>query len=159
MGAAIKPIIVKKKTARAAAIVNRKRSQGATAHVRIVHRLQIDIRDDVCIVQKKRGITPETVSRPEQPPAGLERLILFVGYAHVDTEISARMHEIGDLAGKMMGVDDETCCPGVDEPACSALEHCDAAHIDEGLWRALGNRTQPGAEPGGQDHCIHAVVV
>ena len=71
-------------------------------------------------------------------------------------EVVTRADEVDDLLGVMMDVDDEVVGAGFDEATCDALEHGDAADVDQCLRGVACELAEPCAQAGGQDHCVHS---
>jgi hypothetical protein len=51
-----------------------------------------------------------------------------------------------------MGIDDNVIDPGKSQPVDRMVEQGAPVQFDKRLWHSVGNRAQPGSEPGGQYH-------
>ena len=110
---------------------------------------------DVDVVEQQRPVAAEVGAGRDEPAAGLERLGRLAGDGDVDPEPVARAEERLDRVRVRAHVDDDPRDAGGDEPPRDALEHRDAADLDERLRARVGQGRSRVPSPAAKTIAVH----
>ena len=88
--------------------------------------------------------------------AGLEDVVALGTVRDVHAVVGARADSLDDLLAEPAEVYDDVPDPGIPQPIQVALEKTAATDLDQRLRRRFGDRPQPFAAAGGEQHCVHA---
>ena len=126
--------------------------------MKVVKASEVDIAEYVNIVDKDGQVGVKELLCVADASARVEQMLRLVGNTHVKTKVMC-LEIVNDLTGKVVHIDHRTTASRLLQPLRHMGEQRFTAHRNKCLGHGVGERLEPGAEPGCKYHCLHSIVV
>jgi len=131
--------------------------EGCIVLVLLVDAAYIHLTHNIHIMNQYRSIIFEKMQGLTQSSSSIEKAAPLIAHTNVDSEMLVGIEETDDLITEMMDIDNNVIETGFTQLQDIIFEEGFAGNFDQCLRAVEGQWLEPGAESGGENHCIHSM--